>query len=50
MGKNKGVVFKSVVYTAELLIFTRNFSELQNPQFIIKIGFKSSVNINGARR
>ena len=39
----------AAVYATERLVFTRNFSEPQNPRFIIKSGFNSRAGYNGAR-
>ena len=39
----------AAVYTAERFVFSRNFSEPQNPQFIFESGFKSRAGYNGAR-
>ena len=39
----------AAVYAAERFVYTKNFSEPQNPRFIIKSGFKSRAGYNGAR-
>ena len=38
----------AAVYATERLVFTRNFSEPQNPRFIIKSGFNSRAGYDGA--
>ena len=39
----------AAAYIAERFVYTQNFSEPQNPRFIIESGFKSRAGYNGAR-
>ena len=43
------ILIQTAVYTAERFVIQRNFSDLKNPRFIIKSGFKSRAGNNGAR-
>ena len=43
------IVIQTAVYVAERFIMHWNFSDLKNPRFIIKSGFKSRAGYNGAR-